>query len=287
MSPQRVEKNITDVVEHFGADGLTTESYLGSALKHPSLFYWTKATVVANIASLVTSFAPNGLTTKDYLNAAGRQPGLFCMRPETVVRHITGVVDHFASDGLTITDYLNAAVRRPQLFSMSPATIATNITVVVNRFHLQGLTTSDYLRAALKQPQLFYQSPDTISGHLHLIFEMYDEGVFRVSEEPSHGHEEPERPNDYGLLIAFLLRNPLLLCLDNSNLMLRRSYREITNAAPTTAILTRKRHEIEAELLRWFGHPDINRPVLTDAHPTLITLIRDGLIKAATLQAIQ
>jgi hypothetical protein len=76
-------------------------------------------------------------------------------------------------------------------------------------------------------------------------------------------------------------------CLDNSNLRLRRSYREITKAAPTTAILTRKRHEIEAELLRWYGHPDINRPVLTDAHPTLIALIRDGLIKAATLQAIQ
>jgi predicted nucleic acid-binding Zn ribbon protein len=283
MSATSIARNVNDLVQRFAADGLTTKDYLKAALRQPQLFTRSPAIIAKNITDLWERFAADGLTIKDVLKAGVRQPSLFCMLPASVAMHITALVERFTDDGLTTTDYLKAAVRRPQLFCMSPPTAAKNITETVDHFSGDGLTTRDYIEAALKQPQLFYQSPATIIRHMDLILAMYDEGVFCLSSAQGLVRRHGLQYHPHAQLIAYLMGNPLLLCLDDSNLRLRRAYCEITGAAATTAILTKKRHEVEAELLSRLGHADHSCPVPPDANPTLITLVRDGLIKGARL----
>ncbi|MDR3126354.1 MAG: hypothetical protein LBT92_01855 [Rickettsiales bacterium] len=63
------------------------------------------------------------------------------------------------------------------------------------RFKSEGLTISDYLKAAVKQPSLFYQSPETVAGHINMLIDMRDRGLFdlrganlmhRICSDPSH-----------------------------------------------------------------------------------------------------
>jgi hypothetical protein len=285
QSPATIAANIAGVVERFAAQGLTTENYLQAALTQPPLFYMKPATVAANISGVGQQYADMGLTTKAYLHAALKQPQLFCQSPATISANIAGVVERFAGDGLTTRNYLRAALTQPTLFCQSPATIAANIAGVVERFAGQYLTTKDYLQAALTQPPLFSMKPATIARHIELILALYDDGIFALPRPRGYSIQTAEHPHPHAPVLGFLLRNPVLICLEEKNIHLRKVYKDITGAEPSPKNLLRPRHEVERELMRHLGHDDPGRPVPKDADPVLRGLIRDGYIKSAKLEA--
>jgi hypothetical protein len=147
------------------------------------------------------------------------------------------------------------------------------------------VTTRDYLQASRHQPQLFIQAPATIIRHIHLILDLFDEGVFALPC-PRPGHTPTAAPvHPHAPILGYLLTHPTLLCLEDKNLQLRRIYWEITGAPASSIILTRSRGMIERDLMRHLGHDDPDRPVPRDANPVLRGLIRDGYIKSAKLES--
>jgi hypothetical protein len=285
QSPATIAGNIAGVVDRFADDGLTAKDYVLAALKDPSLFSRSSATIAASIAGVVERFANDGLTTRDYLHAALKYQSLFYIKPATIAGNIARVVEQFAEDGLTTKSYLQAVVKGPSLFYQCPETITGNITGVVERFASHGLTTRDYLHTALKQPQLFVQAPATITRHIDLILGLYDDGVFTLPLSRSGTTQTAAYPHAHAPVLGFLLRNPRLICLDDKNFHLRKLYKEITAAKPNPNNLLRRRNEVERELMRYLGHDDPGRPVPKDADPVLRGLIRDGYIKSAKLEA--
>jgi hypothetical protein len=111
------------------------------------------------------------------LRSALKQPSLFYRSPASIQSNIDSVADHFRAEGLTLSLYLRAALRQPSLFSQSPATLIANIENVAEHFHREGLTLANYLRAALKQPQLFHQTPATLIRHVQLLIDMHRQGL--------------------------------------------------------------------------------------------------------------
>jgi hypothetical protein len=291
------EAKIRSVVDRFAAEGLNTSDYLHAALKQPSLFCQSPDTIAGNITGVVDRFAAVGLNTSDYLQAALEQPSLFAQSPDTIAANITGVADRFAADGLNTSDYLQAALKQPALFTQSPDTIAANITGVADRFAADGLNTSDYLQAALKQPQLFTQSPDTIGRHIGIILDLYDNGVFTLPRSRGHAAQQNGNPQPHAAVIAFLLKTPVLLCLEDNNYVLRELHQRMTGADPSPKNIRRSRRETEYELMRHLGHDDPHRPVpdgiiAGQGPPTdeqarnfvLRALVREGYIKGARLE---
>src|SRR5947209_653541 len=92
------------------------------------------------IHAVVDRFRQYGLTLPDYLQAALKQPSLFTRSPATVVGNIKAVAYHFREHGLTLPDYLQAALKQPCLFSQAPVTITGNIEAVAKHFREHGLT---------------------------------------------------------------------------------------------------------------------------------------------------
>jgi hypothetical protein len=284
QKPGTLAGNIRGLVEIFAVDGPTEKDFLRAALKQPQLFYQKPATIAANITGVAALFADRGLTTNDYLWAAIKTPHLFARSPATVAANIMGVVGLFAVEGLTVHDYLQAVVKRPSAISMTPATVVANIRGLAERFTAEGLTAEGYLRAALKNPALFTRSPAVIAGHITIILRLYDDGVFTLPHPKRRTPPAAVHPHPHAPVIAFLLKNPLFLNLEDKNLLLRRYYKEITDAPPSARILTRPRGQIELELMRHLGHDDPARPVPKDANPVLLGLIRDGYIKGAIIE---
>jgi hypothetical protein len=156
---------------------------------------------------------------------------------------------------------------------------------VVTQFAGKGLTTENYLKAALWQPSLFTQTPETIARHTELILGLYDDGIFTLPVTRGKITATAAYPHYHAPVIGFLLRNPLLFCLEDKNICLRRLHKEITGAEPSPKNLKRSRRETELELMLHLGHDDPCRPVPKDANPMLLGLIRDGYIKSAKLES--
>jgi hypothetical protein len=178
-----------------------------------------------------------------------------------------------------------SALPWPNLFTQAPDTIAANIAGVVERFAAQGMTTKDYLQAALKQPTLFSMKPATITRHVELIIALYDDGIFTLPRRRDCSTQTAEHPHSHAPFLGFLLRNPVLMSLEEKNIHLRKYYKELTGAEPSSKNLTRRHHEVERELMRHLGHDDPEQPVPKDANPVLRRLIRDGYIKSAKLDS--
>jgi hypothetical protein len=203
------------------------------------------------ISDVEQRFEADGLTLTDYLCAAVKQPPLFCQSPAAIIANIEGVAGHFCNHGLTLTGYLRAALKQPSLFYQSPATIIANIQSVAGHFRDQGLTLKDYLRAAGMQPQLFYQSPETIIRHVRLIINLHHQGWLTFPGEPIVS--QPLKP-----MFAYLVKNPLLLCLSDDNYALREAYARLTGKRfRGTSLLTRHRHQLEKEFAAASGLADI------------------------------
>jgi hypothetical protein len=100
------------VVERFASDGLNTRDYLKAALKQPSLFYQSPATIAANIAGVVERFASDGLTMRDYLNVAVQQPTLFYQAPRTVIGHVNMIIELHRQGLVTFPDEANNTHQR-------------------------------------------------------------------------------------------------------------------------------------------------------------------------------
>ena len=296
LSPETVGGHITGAVERFADQGLTTRNYLKAALKNPSLFTLSPETVTRNVSGVVEQFADQGLITRDYLKAVLKAPTLLNLTAETLTGHITKVVDRFESHGLTTDDYLQAALKQPSLFYQTPETVVGHITGIVERFADQGLTTRDYLKAALKLPPLFNLSPETVARHINLVFALYDDGVFTLPSTRAgddHGNTHP-----HASILAFLLKHPVILALEDNNLSLRQLHKELTGAAPSAMNLLRSRRQTELAVMKHLGHNDPSSPVLSDGYVAgqgqltteqaktfvLRALIREGYIKGGTLE---
>jgi len=120
---------------------------------------------------------------------------------------------------------------------------------------------------------------------IELFFAMHEEGVFTVPRARRKPEERDTHSHPRTAVLAFLLRNPVLLCWDDTNLQVRRFYKQTSGTLPSSRdILFRSRRTIEQELLQRLGHDDPARPVPRDANPVLLGLIRDGYIKSARLE---
>ena len=174
-----------------------------------------------------------------------------------------------------------------------------NVSGVVERFADEGLTTRDYLKAALKNPSLFSLAPETVARHINLVFALYDDGVFTLPSTRSrgaHGHAHP-----HASVLAFLLRNPVILALEDNNLSLRQLHKEMTGAEPRAMNLLRSRRETEVAVMQHLGHDDPSSPVLADGYvagqgrPTneqaktfvLRALVREGFIKGVRTNKLE
>ena len=118
-----------------------------------------------------------------------------------------------------------------------------------------------------------------------MILAMYGDGVFAVPRPRRGADRHTKQSHPHAAVLAFLLRNYVLLCRDDTNLQRRRFYKQISVASSSSRdILFRSRREIEQELLQHFGHVDAASPVSKDASPVLRKLIQDGFNKSARLE---
>jgi hypothetical protein len=93
-------------------------------------------------------------------------------------------------------------------------------------------------------------------------------------------HRHPHAP-----VLGFLVRTPVLMCLEDKNIYLRKIHQDFTGAEPSLNNILCPRRDVERELMRHLGHDDPDRPVPKDANPVLRSLIRDGYIKSARLES--
>ena len=242
-------RKVVAVVEHFTGAGLTLPVYLRAALRQPSLFYQSPATIIGNVEGVAKHFKPHGLALPAYLRAIRRQPQLFYQSPTTITSNIEGIVNHFAGHGLTLPAYLRAALRQPSLFYQAPATVIAKIEAVAEHFVPQGLALQDYLQAAVKHPSLFYQLPGTIIRHVNTLISMYQEGLLTLPGDRAAPPDQPMKP-----LFRFLMKHPARLTQADDNYALRATYaRRFPNRLGAIALLCRPRQQLEQELALSLG----------------------------------
>ena len=80
-----------------------------------------------------------------------------------------------------------------------------------------------------------------------LIIDMQRQGLVTFPDQKVTSASNPLKP-----MFAFLVKNPLYLCLADDNFALRMNYAHITGDRPSgTELLTRKRYKIEKDLARF------------------------------------
>src|SRR5579875_1285445 len=249
QSPATIIGNVEGVAKHFKPHGLALPAYLRAIRRQPQLFYQSPTTITSNIEGIVNHFAGHGLTLPAYLRAALRQPSLFTLLPTTVIANIVTVAEHFQPHGLTLPAYLGAALRQPSLFYQAPATVIAKIEAVAEHFVPQGLALQDYLQAAVKHPSLFYQLPGTIIRHVNTLISMYQEGLLTLPGDRAAPPDQPMKP-----LFRFLMKHPARLTQADDNYALRATYaRRFPNRLGAIALLCRPRQQLEQELALSLG----------------------------------
>ena len=135
----------------------------------------------------------------------------------------------------------------------------------------------------LERLPLLCQKPSTIIGHVNLVAGLQDKGVLNLPESPRGP------PDGISRALIFMLDNPHLFAISDSNIALREIYARTLDATPSRSLLWHHRNKVEHELGKALGHADRDKPIpkiepvvgtASHAHNLLLrALVREGWIK--------
>jgi hypothetical protein len=152
--------------DHFAADSELAGDYLRAGAAYPWLFrQYDLSSVVGHVEGVVDHFKADGVAREDYLGVVASDPTLVLQKPALVIDNIERVLGHFRNDGLLRRDYLQAAIDQPILFRMKPQAVIDNITDVEEWLAYAVTGTADCLCKAVERPRLFTLGVDALGSN--------------------------------------------------------------------------------------------------------------------------
>ncbi len=116
MTSQNILSKIDGAVSYLGQYGITRSQYLQMAIKQNSLFATEPERIKRNIQEVVEVYKKLGLDTVSYVHAVAKAPRLLSEPPQTIIPRIQMTVDTLMQSGMqaSVNDALMWVVNNPK-----------------------------------------------------------------------------------------------------------------------------------------------------------------------------